>query len=878
MTSTSIALGIFGILASLPAWVFFLRGAWQLYRMISAGQPTTTRTNQPLTRLMSMLRKVVLHSGMARKPFVALAHWFVMFGFIVGSVFWFEAYIQTFAPAKGWPIVSSWPIYHFAEEVFGLGTVLGILYLIGVRLRVGSNNRFDRFYGSNARAAHFVEAVVLIEGLGMLLVKASSIATFREGSVWADFLTRLIPLPSSPLLVSVFALIKLLSGMVWLFVVGRQLRWGVAWHRFLAFFTLFFSRKPGEKSLGELAPMMSNGKALTLENADPDVDKLGVGTLADAPWKMLLDVSACTDCGRCQEQCPAWNTEKPLSPKLLVTGIRDAIPHQDLDVLKLVGSAVDPDALWSCTNCGACVEQCPVDIEHLDHVTNLRRFQVLAEADFPSELTGMFKNLEVKGNPWGRNASEQLSWVEEANRDGIPVPLVSSGEEFEYLLWVGCAGAFDENGRKTSRAIAELLNVAGVKFAVLEGTACTGDPARRAGNEFLFQMLADENVSGLNSAFETYPAGQRKIITSCAHCFNTLRNEYPAFGGDYDVIHHTQLLNRLVRKGLLTPVPRRPEDRKPITYHDPCFLGRHNKVFDPPRELIESVGTLTEMPRNRDTGFCCGAGGARMFIEENLGTRINENRATEALSVSNTVATSCPFCTTMLEGGVKAVSGAGSASVRDIAVMLRDAVLVDDALPEFRTPAFLEEPRRVAASPVDDADDAKNPPSERQNPPKTVESTGEISAHPLATPPIAGPPVATPPVATPPVVAPPVAGPPTAVPPVAGPPTAVPPVATPPVATPPVATPPAATPPVATPPAATPPVAAPPAAGPPTAVPPVATPPVATPPTTTRPTAAPPSAQPPVAAPPVAKPPAATPPTAQPPTAQPPTAQPPGAK
>lgn len=823
MTSTSIALGIFGIVASLPAWVFFLRGAWRLFHMIRSGEPTTRRTDHAGKRLLSLLKKVIFHSDMARKPFVALAHWFVMFGFLVGSVFWFEAYIQTFAPDRGWPIISSWPIYHLAEEIFGLGTVLGILFLIGVRLRVGSDNRFDRFYGSNARAAHFVEAVVLIEGLGMLLVKAATIATFREGSVWADFLTRLIPLPSSPLLISIFALIKLLSGMVWLLVVGQQLRWGVAWHRFLAFFTLFFSRKPGEKSLGELTPMLSDGKALTLENADPDVDKLGVGTLADAPWKMLLDVSACTECGRCQEQCPAWNTEKPLSPKLLMTGIRDAIPHQDVDVLKLVGTAVDPDALWSCTNCGACVEQCPVDIEHIDHVANLRRFQVLAESDFPSELTGMFKNLEVKGNPWGRNASERMSWVEEANRDGIPVPVVSDGDDFEYLLWVGCAGAFDDAGRATSRAIAELLNVAGVKFAVIEGESCTGDPARRAGNEFLFQMLAASNIEVLDSALASRPAGQRKIITSCAHCFNTLRKEYPDFGGHYDVLHHTQLLNRLVREGLLKPVPRTPDNRAPITYHDPCFLGRHNKVFDPPRELISAVGSLTEMDRNRDESFCCGAGGARMFMEEKLGTRINENRTSEALSVSSTIATSCPFCTTMISGGAKSLGA--TASVRDVAVMLRDAVTIDGALPPFREAAYLEEPVRVEAAQTE-------PHSEASEPVETEDASNKTGpAASVGMPTVVAPPVVAPPVAAPPVAAPPVAAPPAVKPPVAAPPVAKPPVATPSAAKPPFTAPPAAKPPVAAPPAVKPPAAAPRAAVPPVAKPPVAQPPVAAPPT-----------------------------------------------
>ncbi len=334
--------------------------------------------------------------------------------------------------------------------------------------------------------------------------------------------------------------------------------------------------------------------------------------------------------------------------------------HAGLDVLSMAGE-VDPDVLWSCTSCGACVDQCPVDIEHIDHITDLRRFKVLAESEFPSELTGLFKNIETKGNPWGRNSSERASWVKEARRDGLEVPVVGEDiDDFadtEYLFWVGCAGAYDDHGKRTTRAVVELLETAGVKYAVLStGETCTGDPARRAGNEYLFQMQAAQNVDTLNAAFDGVPAGQRKIVTTCPHCFNTIRNEYPDFDGHFDVFHHTQLLNRLVRDGRLTPVPRTAENRKPITYHDPCFLGRHNKVFDPPRELLESTGMqVAEMDKNRDEAFCCGAGGARMFMEENIGQRMNEFRTEQALETgAEEIATACPFCTSMFDGGVKA--------------------------------------------------------------------------------------------------------------------------------------------------------------------------------------------------------------------------------
>ncbi|MBI8990224.1 heterodisulfide reductase-related iron-sulfur binding cluster [Corynebacterium meridianum] len=731
MTSTTVVLGLIGFLLSLPAWFYFLRGASRLFRLVRAGQPLPGRADRPARRVGTLFREVVLHSELARKPAIAAAHWLVMVGFLIGFVLWFEAYIQTFRPRGGWPIVSEWGIYHLADELLGIGTVAGICFLIGARLHTGTRERMSRFYGSNARAAHFVEGVVLIEGLGMIAVKSAKIATYDDihPHLWSDFLTMHIAqlLPASAVMVSVFALIKLLSGTIWLFVVGRQLSWGVAWHRITAFFTIFLQRNAdGAPALGALAPMVSRGETVTLDSVDeldPDTDPIGTGTLRDASWKMLLDATTCTDCGRCQEQCPAWNTAKPLSPKLLMTDIRDAMvtnspylldpslleadtSHDGVDVLKLVGEGrtIEPDVLWSCTNCGACVEQCPVDIEHIDHIANMRRFAVLAESEFPSELAGLFKNLEAKGNPWGRNSADRATWIDAARRDGIEVPVfgedVTDFNDTEYLFWVGCAGAYDDEAVKTTRAVVELLHTAGVKFAVLsKGETCTGDPARRAGNEFLFQMLAQENISTLNTVFEGVPKGQRTIITTCAHCFNTLCNEYPDFDGHYDVVHHTQILNKLVREKLLTPVPRRPEDRRPITYHDPCFLGRHNKVFDPPRELLGATGhDLREMDRNRNEAFCCGAGGARMFMDETIGTRINENRTSEALATgAEEIAVGCPFCTVMLTGGVKALSdkpAADQPKVRDVAQMLRDSVLVDGKLPEPRERAFLAPPRR----------------------------------------------------------------------------------------------------------------------------------------------------------------------------------------
>ena len=735
-TGFTVAVGVIGVLLSLPCWFIFIKGFTHMVKTIMVGQKTYGHTGEWGTRIWTMIREIVGHTKMAKKPGVAVAHWFVMVGFLLGSLVWFEAYIQTFWPAGGWPILRNLTAWHFIDELLGLGTTLGILALILVRQTNLGKERLSRFYGSNAKAAYFVEAVVLIEGLGMMFVKAAKLATYGDHGHtgaevwnWANFVTGGIAqiLPASEVMVSIFALIKLLSGMVWLFVVGRNLTWGVAWHRFLAFANILLKRNAdGYNALAGAKPMTSNGEILNLEEADPEVDSMGTGVVTDHSWKALLDFTSCTECGRCQEQCPAWNTSKPLSPKLLVNQLRDhayaSAPYllagETIETARegegagaalltkpLVGDGdegiIDQDVLWSCTNCGACVEQCPVDIEHIDHIVDMRRYQVLVESDFPTELAGLFKNLETKGNPWGQNASTRADWINEVRKEGVVVPIwgedVESFDDTEYLFWVGCAGAYDDNAKKTTKAVAEMLYTAGVKYAVLsQAEGCTGDSARRAGNEFLFQMLAEQNIEQLDEVFDGVPPKQRKIVVTCAHCFNTFKNEYPELGGQYEVVHHTQLLNKLVRANRLQPVAS--GQGRQVTYHDPCFLGRHNKVFEAPRELIGASGAnLVEMPRNKNTGFCCGAGGARMWMEETIGQRINVNRTEEAVGTgAEAIAIGCPFCKTMMNDGVNNVieDDEKKPEVLDIAQMLRDSVKVDGELPQAREPEWIEQPER----------------------------------------------------------------------------------------------------------------------------------------------------------------------------------------
>ncbi len=473
-----------------------------------------------------------------------------------------------------------------------------------------------------------------------------------------------------------------------------------------------------------MLPIEAHGKPVDFENP-PDDATFGRGKIEDFTWKGNLDFATCTECGRCQSQCPAWNTGKPLSPKLVIMDLRDhwmakapyilgekkAEPLEGLDLetaheeghhvpesgfgrvpghgpeqaaRPLVGTAeqggvIDPDVLWSCVNCGACVEQCPVDIEHIDHIIDMRRYQVMMESEFPSELSVLFKNLETKANPWGQNAADRTNWISEVDFD-VPVygEDVDSFEGFEYLFWVGCAGAYDDKAKKTTKAVAELLSTAGVKYLVLgTGETCNGDSARRSGNEFLFQQLAAQAKESLDELFEGVETVDRKIVVTCPHCFNTLGREYKQLGANYSVLHHTQLLNRLVRDKQLVPVsPASPQD---VTYHDPCFLGRHNKVYEAPRELINAAGAkLAEMPRHADRSFCCGAGGARMWMEEHIGKRINHERVDEALATgATTVATACPFCKVMVSDGVndrQEAAGREGVDVRDVAQLLLESL------------------------------------------------------------------------------------------------------------------------------------------------------------------------------------------------------------
>jgi Fe-S oxidoreductase len=700
---------IIGLAVTAVAVVLVTRTVRRMISVIRLGQPDPTRTGNPAGRTKQMLIETLGHTRMLKWTVVGTAHWFVFVAFGALLLTLIEAFGELFDPSFKLPIIGSWNVYGLVMELIAALCGVGILVLIAIR-QISIRKKTSRFTGSTMWQAYYVEATVFAIIVCVFLIRGFKVAADDlPFATWATPISHTVgsifdgmSTSAAQNAITLTAMAKVVISFAWFIVIALNITMGVAWHRFLAFFNIYFKRTGTKKAaLGALRPMMSNGAPLDFEQADPEKDQFGVAHVEQFAWKGILDFSTCTECGRCQSQCPAWNTGKPLSPKLLILSLRDhayaKAPYllagggmtltgeekateaqlAHVNVLAMaesqrpliggedVNGVIDPDVLWSCTTCGACVEQCPVDIEHVDHIVDMRRYQVMIESNFPSEAGVMLRNLESKGNPWGAPPATREDWTKNL---GFDVPRVGDGGEYEYLFWVGCAGAFEDRAKKTTKAVATLLHEAGVSFGILgNGETCTGDPARRIGNEFVFQMLAQQNVETLNAA------GVKKIVATCPHCFNTLGNEYAALGGDYQVVHHTQLLDELVKSGKLTPVTQIDGG---VTYHDPCYLGRHNRVFTPPREVLGATAPeITEMPRNSERSFCCGAGGARMWMEEKIGKRINIERVEEAISTgAKTIAVGCPFCSTMIGDGVTAKKSTGDAAedieVVDVATVL----------------------------------------------------------------------------------------------------------------------------------------------------------------------------------------------------------------
>ncbi len=721
---------VVGILITVVVLAFAGKRLWFLVRLARSGKPAVGRTTDAPRRVEAEATEVLAQRKLLKWTVPGLAHVFAFWGFLVLGLTILEAYGALFSPNFAVPIIGTWPVVGFLEDLFGLLVLVGIVIFAVIRLRnnPATAGRASRFFGSHTSGAWLILVMIFLVVFTLFWYRGAQSALgnlpFASGAFVSDWVGSWMSGLGTTTLewvetTGIWAQIAVIVLFLLIVLHSKHLHIGAAP------INVYTSRRPN--ALGPLLPIYYDGAPVNFEDP-PDDATFGKGHIAEFTWKGYVDFMACTECGRCQSQCPAWNTGKPLSPKLMIMNLRDTMFAQAPYLLAaggehpglgefhegalgavsaevkaeverpFVGSRagsensaedgftfdghrttapdlpiIDEDALWSCTTCGACVNQCPVDIEHIDHFVDMRRNQVMIASEFPSELSGLFKNLETKGNPWGMNSSGRNDWITEVDFD-VRV-FGAEGEEVipddvDYLFWVGCAGAYEDRAKRTTKAVAELLHIAGVRFMVLgEGETCTGDPARRAGNEFLFQMQAMQNVEVLNEV------KAKRIVVTCPHCLNTLKREYPQVGGEYEVVHHTQLLDELVKAGRLTPVTAVDEK---VTYHDPCYLGRHNNVYVPPRELVDATGAgRVEMPRHGDKSFCCGAGGARMWMEEKIGTRVNQNRGDEAIATGATkIAVACPFCSVMLNDAVTSRQAEGQAAgveVVDVATLLLGA-------------------------------------------------------------------------------------------------------------------------------------------------------------------------------------------------------------
>ncbi len=623
-------------------------GFHRRYALWRRGRPAC-RNDRKWIRMTSAFRIVFGQSRILRKRGVGLMHFSVFWGMMAlfaGTV------IVAFQADFGLTVLRGtfYRYFKLCLDLAGVALGTGLLVAAG-RLIVG---------GREASAGRLADGAVLLLGVGVVatgfILEGLRIASTRD------------PLGSwSP---AGFVMAGALAGTEQFRLAAAH---RVAWWTHAALCLGFLGFIPYSRLIHIVtAPLNVYFRSLDPKGCLPPVDlsredagMFGATSVEDLTWKDLLDVDACVRCGRCEEHCPAHAAEKPLSPETIIRklGVHLAETRRECRSRELLGSVVDEEALWACTTCRSCTEQCPVYVEHLPKIVEMRRGQVMMHSRFPPELIAVFRNLEDNGNPWGLGRSKREEWAE-----GLDIGTVGNRGTPEYLYWVGCAASFDDRNRRVAAAMARILGVAGVDFAILGNEErCCGDFARRLGNEYLYERLARENVKTLTAR------GIRKLITHCPHCLNALKNEYPRFGGEFEVIHHTEFIARLFASSRLA-VAGKPGGS--VTYQDPCYLGRYNGVYLPPREIIDALGLqLAEMPRSRRESSCCGAGGGRMWLDDRIGRRINVMRAEESLSTgARCVATACPYCLTMMEDGIKLKDQGDRVRTADVAELVLDAV------------------------------------------------------------------------------------------------------------------------------------------------------------------------------------------------------------
>lgn len=645
---------------------------WRL--MTVGGGPN--RFDQVGKRLAGTFRYAFAQEKMRRYPLAGAAHMLIFSGFCVlllrSLILWgrgFDSQFNLWFLGVGQPLGN---VYSLLKDVFAVLVILGTLVFVYYRVikKLGRMTMSTEALVILAIILTMMVSDILYDAADILrhssTAESQSAAHFNiwepAGSVVASVLS---PMGFSDGILNVIRHAGFWTHAVLVLVFLNILPYSKHFHIITAIPNVY---------LRDIDPP---GRLAPIEDLEGKVEReetLGVARIDQLGWKAALDLYTCTECGRCTDFCPAANTGKILSPKQFTVDLRnnlyerqtefltkDKSEHEPID---LVGPVINPDVLWACTTCRACEQECPVMISYVDKFVDLRRYLVQEKGEFPQDLATAFRGLENSGNPWGLPAQQRTEWME-----GLEVPRLDDNPGAEWLLWVGCGPAFDEKARKTARAVAQLLTHAGVDYAVLGGEeSCTGDPARRAGNEFLFQILAQSNVEVLTAH------NVRKIIAICPHCFNSFKNEYPDFDGHYEVVHHTDLLAKLIRDGLLKPTKAIDSN---VVYHDSCYLGRYNEIYDAPREVLKSIPGLTvlEPKETRDRGMCCGAGGAQFFKEEEEGTeRVNVARTRQLTETgADAIASACPFCMRMLTDGLAAQDNE-KVSQQDIAELLLESV------------------------------------------------------------------------------------------------------------------------------------------------------------------------------------------------------------
>jgi Fe-S oxidoreductase len=625
------------------------------------------RSQNHFARIKNLLTVGLAQSKILREPFAGLMHAFIFWGFIVLSTAILESLIQGFYSDFSYASLGGISKYIFAsQDIFCLLVIISVLFAVFRRLVLKPKRlKGDNTKSYDALVILFLIFLVMVTMMGVnsakLLIHSGSDVHYK-GHILAAFVSQLYNTSDVIIAYSVFWW----GHVILVFVFLNYLPYSKHFHVVTSLPNVY---------LAKLGPQTLDTEEIDFEKEDVF---LGTGDIEQLTWKEMLDGYACTECGRCSSVCPANITGKPLSPRKIIMNIRERVGQKaplivkrkeippDIETQKLVSDVYISDAeLWACTSCMACMHECPVSIEHINPIVDMRRYLVQSESRFPEELMTVFSNMENNGAPWAFPQSDRLIWAE-----GLNVPLAYEKKEFEVLYWVGCAGAFDARYQNVSRALAELLNKAGVNYAVL-GTEekCNGDSARRLGNEYLAQMLIKENIVTLKK----YKFS--KILVSCPHCFHIIGNEYKAFGGDFEVIHHSDFIGELIEEGKIKLLESKKTDNT-ITYHDSCYLGRYNKIYDSPRKLLRKVNrsNLTEMERSGDKGLCCGAGGGRMWLEEKIGKKVNILRTEEALTLNpDIISTACPFCMTMMTDGVKEKGRDDKVKVKDLAELVNES-------------------------------------------------------------------------------------------------------------------------------------------------------------------------------------------------------------